>query len=785
VRRRAARIAAAVVTGLVLASLGAATAAAAGPPAVHHHPVIRLPGRSALATPGTRESELSPNWSGYTVSGASGAYTSVAGCWTVPTVLLTPGPTYSSTWLGIDGGLAGDAYLIQTGTEQDWSSPSGSAPFSASYSAWWEILTPAAPLAPATPIPLTVSAGDTVCASIQRAATGEWVISLDDLTGAAPFTTEQPFGGPGQTAEWVVEEPEVCTPGGGCQQSNLADYGETTFDLCAVDGRGPALSAGESLTMVNVAGTQVISQPSVPDSEGDGFSVAYGSAPPPSPPSISPGLGPAAGGQTVTLTGTGFQAGAGVAFGSGAATQVTVSGATQLTAVSPPGSGTVNVTVTEPSGISATDILAYTYVASGTYTALTPFRICDTRAGSGTECSGGSADNRIGQGQTLPFRVTGVGGPQGQSVPAAAQAVMLNVTAIAGSAATYLTLYPAGNGLPATSNLNVPAGVIQANLAVVPVGTGGEVSLYNSVGSIDVAVDVEGYFAAPGGLPGAGGFHPMPPLRICDTRSAAAVGYTTECSGIPLGQGAWTRVVLSGLPPGAAAGTPSLPADGTAEAAALNLTATQGSAGTFLSVTPSNQADSCPSGPPGFSNLNVPGHTNLPNRVVVPLGPDQDICVYNSLGTIDFVVDVNGWFGNGQESPAGALFSAVPPVRVCDTRAATATECSGNSLTPGQVLPVLVAGIDQIPAAGGPDPPVAVIANVTAVAGTRPTYFTLYPADGSPAPTASDVNVGAGQITPNLAIVQLATSGINAGALDLYNNQGSIDAIVDVQGWFQ
>ena len=76
------------------------------------------------------------------------------------------------------------------------------------------------------------------------------------------------------------------------------------------------------------------------------------------------------------------------------------------------------------------------------------------------------------------------------------------------------------------------------------------------------------------------------------------------------------------------------------------------------------------------------------------------------------------------------------------------------------------------------------IANVTAVSGTAATDFTLYPADVA-RPNASDVNVNAGQNTPNLVIVQLATTGNDAGAVDLYNLQGRIDAIVDIAGWFQ
>jgi hypothetical protein len=97
-------------------------------------------------------------------------------------------------------------------------------------------------------------------------------------------------------------------------------------------------------------------------------------------------------------------------------------------------------------------------------------------------------------------------------------------------------------------------------------------------------------------------------------------------------------------------------------------------------------------------------------------------------------------------------------------------------------LPIQVAGVDGIPAAGGSSSPVAVIADVTAVSGTS---FTLYPADSPSTPNASDLNLDAQQNTPNPTIVQLAQTGAHVGAVDLYNSLGSINAIVDVAGWFQ
>lgn len=69
---------------------------------------------------------------------------------------------------------------------------------------------------------------------------------------------------------------------------------------------------------------------------------------------VEPHSGPAAGGTSVTVTGTNFTGGSVVKFGSTTATSVTVNSETSITAVSPAGTGTVDVTVTTPGGTSAT-----------------------------------------------------------------------------------------------------------------------------------------------------------------------------------------------------------------------------------------------------------------------------------------------------------------------------------------------------------------------------------------------------------------------------------------------
>jgi hypothetical protein len=77
-----------------------------------------------------------------------------------------------------------------------------------------------------------------------------------------------------------------------------------------------------------------------------------------------------------------------------------------------------------------------------------------------------------------------------------------------------------------------------------------------------------------------------------------------------------------------------------------------------------------------------------------------------------------------------------------------------------------------------------VVANLTAVAGTAATFFTLFPGDASQ-PLASDLNPRAGDVIANLAFVGIATTGTASGNVALYNAVGTINAILDVAGWFQ
>lgn len=77
--------------------------------------------------------------------------------------------------------------------------------------------------------------------------------------------------------------------------------------------------------------------------------------------SVTPANGPPTGGTSVTLVGANFQAGAVVRFGANAATSVNVLSSTQISCVTPSGSGAVDVTVVNPSNETATLAGGFTF----------------------------------------------------------------------------------------------------------------------------------------------------------------------------------------------------------------------------------------------------------------------------------------------------------------------------------------------------------------------------------------------------------------------------------------
>jgi len=110
---------------------------------------------------------------------------------------------------------------------------------------------------------------------------------------------------------------------------------------------------------------------------GNGLRQAHGI----SVTGLFPARGPATGGTTVTITGSGFTGASSVSFG-GTSVVPTVDSDTQISVSSPQGTGVVNVTVVAPGGTSAvTPASQFTYTAppaAPTVTGIDPAKGPDT-----------------------------------------------------------------------------------------------------------------------------------------------------------------------------------------------------------------------------------------------------------------------------------------------------------------------------------------------------------------------------------------------------------------------
>ncbi|WP_370413336.1 hypothetical protein [Streptomyces fradiae] len=232
--------------------------------------------------------------------------------------------------------------------------------------------------------------------------------------------------------------------------------------------------------------------------------------------------------------------------------------------------------------------------AGSAYEPVAPKRLMDTRTGIGVPKA------KVGAGQTVTLTVAEPG----------VTAVALNLTATNGTSASFVSAYPYGTTRPEVSSVNFAAGQTVPNMVVVPVKDG-KITFYNRSGSVDLIGDVAGYFKQGSGAVFTG----MQPKRLMDTRNG---------TGVPKAKiGAGQTVSLT-------VGTKY-------KAVVLNVTATNPTATSFVSVYPYGTAR------PAASNLNFVAGQTVPNGVVVPV-KDGKITFYNHSGTVDLIADVTGFY---------------------------------------------------------------------------------------------------------------------------------------------
>jgi hypothetical protein len=220
---------------------------------------------------------------------------------------------------------------------------------------------------------------------------------------------------------------------------------------------------------------------------------------------------------------------------------------------------------------------------------------------------------------SITVQVTGRGGVPSTGVAA----VALNVTATQATAAGFVQAIPTDGqtAVGSSSNLNVTsAGQTIANLVIVPVGSGGRVTLYSSSGT-HLLADVAGYFTdASAASSTTGLYQALEPGRLLDTRETGSKpGDESSLLLNPLGR--------QGVPNSGVSGV------------VLNITAVGTTAAGFVQVFPTGRAT-----PGSSSNLNITSRGQvIANSALATLGDGGNVTLYASKST-HLVADVFGYY---------------------------------------------------------------------------------------------------------------------------------------------
>jgi uncharacterized repeat protein (TIGR03803 family) len=247
-----------------------------------------------------------------------------------------------------------------------------------------------------------------------------------------------------------------------------------------------------------------------------------------------------------------------------------------------------------PAGTSASGLEFYP---------LAPCRVADTRNPIGAL---GGPSLTGGAGRAFPVQSSACG------IPSTAKAYSLNITVVPHGSLGYLTTWPTGQAQPVVSTLNSSSGAVTANAAIVPAGSGGEISVFVS-DTADVILDVDGYFAPPatGGL----SLYTVTPCRALDTRSSS---------------GAFDGTLI--VPVHASACVPP----STAQAYVLNATVVPTASLSYLTLWAAGGAQ------PDVSTLNASDGAVTSNMAIVPTA-NGSVDAFSTNST-QLILDLSSYF---------------------------------------------------------------------------------------------------------------------------------------------
>jgi hypothetical protein len=379
--------------------------------------------------------------------------------------------------------------------------------------------------------------------------------------------------------------------------------------------------------------------------------------------------------------------------------------------------------------------------AAAGFVPLDPTRVYDSRT-----------DGRLplGPAQRLDVPVLGAGGVPASGVGS----VALTVTARA-TTPTSLSVWPAGAAQPLTSTLTVPSNRTRTALAVSALGGNGLVSLWNSAGVTEVAVDVVGYYPTPD--PGTGAvvgqtLHMVQPLRLYDSRKAG-VGIVRRGTG--------RNISLPRIAGHASSGM---------RAAIVNVTATSPTGtGELVVHRPGSALGTA-------ASLSYSAGTTVATRAVTSLAGGR-LRVNARYADTQVVVDLVGWYAPASVG-GGQRFQAVSPRRVLDTRAGVGIKRA--LVRRNATIVVQVSGTGRILPSGT----TAVLLNLSASSTGMLAYRTSWPRRLK-WPTGSDAYVTTGRATANLVLVRVGRSGKAKGKISLSNYNSTTDLVADVVGYYR
>lgn len=390
---------------------------------------------------------------------------------------------------------------------------------------------------------------------------------------------------------------------------------------------------------------------------------------------------------------------------------------------------------------------------AGTYVSIGSSRFLDTRRTTGGHLG------RVTPSSPVRLPITGQAG-----IPTNVSAVVLNLTGVNATAGLNLTVWPDGKPRPVVSDLNLTRGQTQANLVTVPVGADGAIDISNSLGAVDVVVDVVGYYFSA---------QSSPPSTQSGQYLAADTAYRVEDTRAP-GEGALPGGFDDDIPVGDFGADVSH-----VRAVVVNITATGSTGMGYLTAW-----DGIGLHPASTSMLNyAPGQT-IANMAVVPVTTcDQLISgcpsTYPAIGIfnsgprpVQVVVDVLGFIDDNTLQGGTTYRPLSTPERIVDTRSGT------GALAPGSHQTAVVSS-----AGTADDLTWALDTNLTAVRPTANTYLTLWPYgySGLTEPSTSNLNVLKGGVVANHAIAEVGPDN----RLNVTNYAGRTDFLIDVSGTFE